>query len=441
MPFIPGSDTDREAMLRTIGRDSIDALFSDLPEEVLAAFRPTGLPGASEMEVSHAVQSLARETVDAASVTSFLGGGLYDHHVPSAVRHMLSRSEFATAYTPYQPEVSQGTLTAIFEFQTMVCELTGMEIANASMYDGASALAEAALMAERIRSNGRVLVSDSVFPHLRRVVETYCWAAGIEVESVPRAADGRLDRDALSEGVSAVIVQSPNAFGVLEDFRGLREILGDALMIVSCHPLSLAIVEPPGSFGADIVVGEGQPLGLPPSYGGPLLGLFATRSGYLRQLPGRIISRTEDVDGNTGYTMAVQTREQHIRRERATSNICTNAALCALAATIHMAAHGAQGLRRLAEINYQRAHYAAREMAALPGVELVFDAPFFNEFTVRVPADPESVWATLRERGILIDPPAQLQQLGLRNALRFAVTERRTQDDMDRLVAILEEAL
>ncbi|UCF10281.1 MAG: aminomethyl-transferring glycine dehydrogenase subunit GcvPA [Candidatus Bipolaricaulota bacterium] len=441
MPYVSASDADRAAMLDAVGRASVDELFSDIPEEILDRFRPTGLAGASEMEVTAAIHALARETVDPDAVVSFHGGGLYDHHIPSVVKHMVSRSEFATAYTPYQPELSQGTLTAMFEYQTMVCELTGMEIANASMYDGASALAEAVLMAERIVGNGHVLVSAALFPYMRRVVDTYCWASGLAVDPLPWTSDGRIDRSALSSDVSGVVIQSPNAFGVLEDLAGIKDAIGEALLIVSCHPLSLAIVEPPGSFAADIVVGEGQSLGLPPSYGGPLLGLFATRRAYLRQLPGRIASRTVDVDGNIGYTMAAQTREQHIRRERATSNLCTNAALCALAATVFLAAHGERGLRDLARVNYDNAHFAAQELTSLPGVELVFPSPFFNEFTVRVPSDPERIRARLRADGIALDPTDDMRRLGLENALRVAVTERRSSSDVERLVRALREAL
>jgi len=350
---------------------------------------------------------------------------------------VLLRSEFYTAYTPYQPEVSQGTLTAMFEFQTLVCELTGMDVANASLYDGATALAEAMLMAERVRSRGRVAVARSLFANVRRVLDTYCWASGIEVVELPRLPSGRCDLSDVPDDVSAVVLQSPNAFGVIESLEGVKERIGDALLIVSVHPISLGVLAPPGEFGADVVVGEGQPLGLPMSFGGPLLGLLATRKEHLRQMPGRLSGRTVDAAGKTGYTMAAQTREQHIRRERATSNICTNSALCALAATVYLASVGADGLRRVAELNVEKAHYLADRIAAIEGFGLPFSGPFFNEFVVRVPGDADGLRRALLDAGYLVEPPELLRAHGVENGLRIAVTERRTREQLDRFAEAL----
>ncbi len=439
MRYIPNTDADQHAMLAEIGVKSVDDLFADIPQEVKDHYRPLGLPGRSEMEVRDEIEGLSLLNSDPHEIVSFLGGGVYDHYIPSVVNHVLSRSEFYTAYTPYQPEVSQGTLTAMFEFQTMVCELFGMEVANASMYDGATALAEAVLMAERIVGRGRIGVARSLFPHYRRVIDTYTWAAGIEVTEIPYLPDGRIDRDAIPSGLSGLVVQSPNAFGVIEDLSGLKDKLGDALLIVSTNPIAMGIIAPPGKFGADIVTGEGQPLGIPVSFGGPGLGLFATRQKYLRKMPGRIVGRTVDAAGNVGYTITVQTREQHIRRARATSNICTNAQLCALAATVYLASLGAEGLKELALLNVEKAHYLAARIQAIPGYELAFTGPFFNEFVVNVPRDPQKIREALARDGMAVADPHIIAALGAKDALSFACTEKRTRAQLDRLAVRLEE--
>jgi len=424
-------------MLAAIGVDSLDELFTDIPEDVRARFETLGLDALSELEIADHMGALASRN-DAASMTTFAGGGIYDHFVPSVVWNLVSRSEFVTAYTPYQPEISQGTLTAMFEFQTLITELTGMEVANASLYDGGTALAEAALMAERIRKRGRIAVAQTIYPHLRRVLDTYTWGAGLQLVEVPFDGDSaRIDLETVPEDVSALILQSPNAFGVIESLEGIKDRLGETLLIVSSYPISLGLLEPPGSFDADIVVGEGQSLGLPMGFGGPLLGLFATRKAYLRQLPGRISGRTVDADGATGYVMAAQTREQHIRRSRATSNICTNSALCALAATVYLATVGADGLRRVAELCASKAHALARRIIALEGFELAFDGPFFNEFVLRSAEEPNALRARLEAAGLLVDASTDLEQLGVERGLRIAVTERRTDEEIDRLVEVL----
>lgn len=436
MRYLPHSAADRREMLASIGLASIDELFADIPRAVGESFRPLGLPSKSEQEVASQLADLAAQNT-AIERVCFAGGGIYDHYVPSLVDHVVSRSEFYTAYTPYQPEASQGTLTAMFEFQTMVCELTGMDVANASLYDGATALAEGVLMAERVRPRGRVAVARSLFANVRRVLDTYCWASEIEVVEFPHLSSGECDLSGVPDDVSAVVLQSPNAFGVIESLSGVKEQIGDALLIVSIHPISLGVLAPPGEFGADVVVGEGQPLGLPMSFGGPLLGLFATRDEYLRQMPGRVSGRTVDADGNFGYTMAAQTREQHIRRERATSNICTNSALCALAATVYLATVGADGLRRVAELSAEKAHYLADRIAAIDGFELVFSGPFFNEFVVRVPGDASDLHRRLLDAGYLVESPQGLAAQGLSDAIRIAVTEKRSRAELDRFAMVL----
>ncbi|HHE51631.1 MAG TPA: aminomethyl-transferring glycine dehydrogenase subunit GcvPA, partial [Candidatus Acetothermia bacterium] len=290
MRYIPNTDEDRREILAAIGRSSISELFDDIPRNVKALFQPLGQAGKSEMEVRTELEALSREN-KAGEAVSYLGAGIYDHYIPSVVSHITSRSEFYTAYTPYQPEISQGTLTAMFEFQTLVCELTGMEIANSSMYDGGTALAEAAMMAARVTGKRRLAVSGALFSHSRRVLDTYCWASGIEVVEIP-ARDGRCDFTQVPSDVGGVIVQSPNAFGVIEDLSGVKGDIGDALLIVAVNPVSLGILTPPGELGADIVTAEGQPFGLAATFGGPLLGMFATRKAYLRQMPGRLVGQT-----------------------------------------------------------------------------------------------------------------------------------------------------
>ena len=439
MRYIANTDTDRQQMLATIGLESLEHLFSDIPQRVKDRFEPHGFAAKTEMEVARALDEFVRSNNDWQASVSFLGGGIYDHYIPSVVSHLTSRSEFYTAYTPYQPEVSQGTLTTMFEFQTLVCELTAMDVANASMYDGATALAEGVLMAERIVGNNRVAVAKPLFSQFRRVVDTYCWAAGIDVIELPVTAEGRCDTANIPDDLSSLVIQSPNAFGVIEELDGLKDALGKALLIVVTNPISLGLLAPPGQFGADIVVAEGQPLGITPSFGGPLLGLFATRKQHLRQMPGRIAGQTVDTAGKIGYTMAAQTREQHIRRERATSNICTNSALCALAATVYLASLGASGLKEVARLNLEKAHYLAQQITSLPGYRLAFQSPFFNEFTIQIPTDPQQLRATLQEEGFLVDDPIQLANLGMAGALRFAVTEKRIREDLDRLVKRLGE--
>ncbi|MCL6642873.1 MAG: aminomethyl-transferring glycine dehydrogenase subunit GcvPA [Candidatus Bipolaricaulota bacterium] len=432
--FIPNTPEDQRKMLAEIGLNDIEQLFADIPPEVLRKFKPLGLAPLSEPEVKQLLTALAQ----AEPYVSFLGGGIYDHYIPSIIPHLIARGEFLTCYTPYQAELSQGTLTWMFEFQTMVCELTAMEVANSSMYDGGSALAEAMLMAKNVTGKTRFLVAQSLNPHYRACLETYAWGAGLEIQDVPFTEDGRLDRTALqTENLAGLIVQNPNFFGVIEDLSGLKDLIKDAFLIVSVNPISLGILAPPGVCGADIVVGEGQPLGIPQSFGGPLLGLFATRMSYVRKMPGRMAGRTVDADGKTGYVMALQTREQHIRREKATSNICTNQALMALCATIYLATLGRRGLRKLAELNLQKAHYLAEKIAKLPGFALRFSGPFFNEFVVQTRKKPARVLKALRDEGFLGGLDLAPYELLDGNNLLIAVTEKRTREEMDRFVTRL----
>jgi glycine dehydrogenase subunit 1 len=439
MEFIPNTPEDIAEMLAAIGASSIEELFADIPREVLEKYEPLGLEPLSEPEVARELQKIAAENIS--EYISFLGGGAYDHFIPAVVGHLISRSEFYSSYTPYQPEVSQGTLTSMFEFQTMVCELTGMEVANSSMYDGATALAEALFMASRVTGRRKFLLARGINPHYCQVARTYAWTADLELVELPYDEHGQLDREALrqelSPEVGGLLIQSPNFFGVIEDLNGLKGLLGEAFLIVSANPISLGILRPPGEAGADIVVGEGQVLGNPQNFGGPLLGLFATKQKYLRRMPGRVSGQTVDLEGKIGYVMAFQTREQHIRRGRATSNICTNEALCGLAATVWLTTLGKEGIRELAELNLNKAHYLAERIAALKGYRIKFDGPFFNEFVVETERGPGETLKKLRAQGILggID----LSSYGLEDSLLIAVTEKRTREELDLFVERLKE--
>jgi len=441
--FIPHTRDDQRRMLSAIGLKHIEDLFSDIPRDILDRYEPLGIDPLSELDAKQHLNELANLNVDPTRTVSFLGGGVYDHHIPSVAAHLIQRSEFFTSYTPYQAEASQGTLTWMFEFQSLVCELTGLDVANGSMYDGSSALAEAMLMAHNLTRNHRFLVPQNIHPHTRQIIDTYAWAADLEIVDIPMMDDGRLDRSAVEaqasdDDLGGLLIQSPNFFGVIEDLRELKGMIGEAKLCVSAHPLSLGILKAPGHLGTDIVVGEGQVFGNPPSFGGPLLGLFACRHDYIRKLPGRISGRTEDADGKVGYIMTLQTREQHIRRAKATSNICTNEALCALAGTITLAALGKQGFRKLAELNVQKAHYLAREIAQLDGFELAFDAPFFNEFAVRTPKAADQTLERVQEHGYL--GGVDLTPYGHENTLLIAVTEKRTRAQLDGFIDALKEA-
>jgi glycine dehydrogenase subunit 1 len=418
-------------MLRTIGVDSIDGLFADIPE----AHRNPELklpPPLSELELRRELTSLAEINLPTSSHACFLGAGAYHHFIPSVVQSVISRGEYLTSYTPYQAEASQGTLQTTYEFQSLVCQLLGMEVANAGMYDGATSLAEAALMACRLTRRDRIAVLDTVSPTYREVLRTYTEAQGIQV-SVVSPKDRTLD-----ENTAALLVQHPNFYGYLEDLSHLGQAAHDAgaLFVVSTDPIAAGMFPPPSEYGADIVTAEGQPLGVPLSFGGPYVGLFTTRMEYLRQMPGRIVGRTQDDRGRTGYVLTLQAREQHIRRERATSNICTSQALVALAATVYLACMGPRGLRHVAELCYHKAHYTASSIARIPGYSLPIEGTFFQEFVVRCPVSPAEINKHLLEKGMIggLDVSETMP-----NGLLLCVTEMNTRQEIDTLVAALGE--
>jgi glycine dehydrogenase subunit 1 len=439
--YIANTDADRRAMLERIGVASIDDLFADIPAEIRQRAALHLPPDLTEMEVRAEALRLSGQNVHVHTAPYFLGGGSYDHYIPSAVPFIVSRSEFFTAYTPYQAEASQGTLQVIYEFQTMVCQLTGMEMANASLYDGASALAEAVIMAWAIQKRPRLLLPRTLHPHYRQVVATYTQGLPLELVDVPYA-EGATDLEALRSALdhsSAVVVQHPNFFGCLEDVDALSQLAHErgALLISVFDPISLGILKPPGAYDADIAVAEGQPLGLPPSFGGPYLGLFACKKQFARQAPGRIVGATHDDKGRRGFVLTLQTREQHIRREKATSNICTNQGLMALAATVYLSLMGKHGLRRVAELCLQKAHYTAQEIGRLGNWEMAFKSPFFKEFVVRCPEAPVKVNEKLRQRGIIGGLPLGKYYPELSDAMLLCVTEKRTKAEIDKLVEVL----
>lgn len=444
MDFIPNTESDRGEMLGDIGVSSIQELFSDIPEELKVGEGLLDEEGETELELKENLSNIADRNEKPGDRLTLIGAGLYDHFIPSVVSHVTGRSEFYSAYTPYQAEISQGTLTWMFEFQTEIAELTGMEIANASMYDGGSAAAEAVLMAQEYLNKDKVIVAETLNPRYRAVIETYLPLEEKQVIELG-SKDGRIDKDELADiltkedSVAGLVVQSPNYLGIVEDLRGVKEALEESFLIVSANPISLGLLEPPGHFGADVVVGEGQPLGNPVNYGGPLLGLFATRKDYLRYLPGRVSGKTVDQEGNDGYVMALQTREQHIKRERATSNICTNQALNALAATVYLASLGPSGLKSLARINWDKAHYLAEKLQELPEVKLRWDQPFFNEFVVEVSGDSRKLWKKMSEQGVDLLHPDQLKQAGWGDSFLIAVTEKVKKGEMDDFVGLIKK--
>ena len=440
MTYTPNTAEDRAAMLARIGVPSIDELFRDVPNQVDGLDLP---PALSEMETVRLMRELAAQNADLTRYACFVGAGAYRHYIPSTVAHVIGRSEFYTAYTPYQPEVSQGTLQTIYEYQSLITELTGMDAANASMYEGASAVGEAVIMATAITKRRKSVLATTLHPHYREVARTYAEGPDLRIVEVGPELSGRFDgrmplervRAALDEDTAALIVQQPNFLGSVEDLRGLADAAHavGALLIVAVNPIALGLLESPGEAGADIVVGEGQPLGIPLAYGGPWLGIFAAREQYVRQMPGRIVGMTTDLDGRRGFVLTLQTREQHIRRERATSNICTNVALCALASTVYMSTVGKAGLRQVAELSLQKAHYAAERIGALPGYEIANTAPFFDEFVVRTPVPVERVKAHLAGRNILPGFALSSAYPEL-NALLICCTENNTREEIDRLV-------
>jgi glycine cleavage system P protein (glycine dehydrogenase) subunit 1 len=444
--YIANTPADQRQMLRVTGASSIEDLLVKIPAKARLS-RPLALPPAlAETDLIRHLRGLAAQNADADRFACFQGAGSYDHYVPSPINHLISRGEFFTAYTPYQPEASQGTLRTIYEYQTMIAELTGMDVANASIYDGASSLAEAALMAHSITERTEIVLARGVNPLYRRVVATYCNGPGIRLRDVP-AADGVLDAEAVKglvgKKTAALVIQSPNFYGCLEDVAAAAEIAhaAGALLIVVADPVNLGVLEAPGRLGADIVVGEGQGLGVPMSFGGPNLGVFAARQSLVRRMPGRLVGATVDKDGKRGFVLTLQTREQHIRRAKATSNICTNVALCALMATIYVATLGKAGLRRVGELSTAKAHYAAEQLTKTPGVTLRFAQPFFKEFTLRLPKSPATIVGKLAKKRILPGVPLKSYDKALGDCLLVAVTEQRTREEIDAYAAALAEAV
>jgi glycine dehydrogenase subunit 1 len=445
MRYLPLTASDRAEMLSVVGADTIDALFNDVPEAARLT-GPVDLPRAmGEIEVERLISRMAARNVAAGSVPFFIGGGVYRHHVPAAVDHLIQRGEFLTSYTPYQPEISQGTLQYLFEFQTQVALLTGMEVANASLYDGATACAEAVMMANRVTSRRKAVLSGGLHPHYREVCQTYARFVGFEV-SPEEPLGGKDVARLVDRDTSCLVVQNPDFFGEIRDYSGLAQTCHDAgalLVVIVTEILSLGAVRPPGEMGADIVAAEGQSFGNALNFGGPHVGLFATRDRFVRQMPGRLVGQTVDADGRRGWVLTLSTREQHIRRERATSNICTNAGLCALAFTIHLALLGETGLTRLARLNHAAAVALAERLEQVPGVRLVNRA-FFNEFALRLPGPAADIVEVLAGRGVLAGIPVSRFYPGneaVANILLVTATEMTTGEDVNRFEAGLREVL
>jgi glycine dehydrogenase subunit 1 len=446
MRYISNTPAQQREMLAQIGVGSIEDLLSRIPTKARLS-RPLNVPAAmAETDLVRHLRALSALNANADDYACFLGAGSYDHSVPSPINHLISRGEFFTAYTPYQPEASQGTLRSIFEYQSMMAELTGMDVANASLYDGASSVAEAALMAHAVTERNVIVLSKGLNPLYRQVVETYCEGPGIRLKSAP-IGDGATDLDALRKAVSgqtaAVVIQHPNFFGCLEDVKAAADIAHaqGALLVVVADPVNLGLLTPPGALGADLVVGEGQGLGVPMSFGGPNLGVFAAKQELVRRMPGRLVGATVDLDGQRGFVLTLQTREQHIRREKATSNICTNVALCALMATIYVSIMGKVGIRKVGELSTAKAHYAAETFAKIPGVRLRFTAPFFKEFTLELPKSPERVAKRLMKEKILAGVPLKAFDRAQKDCLLVAVTEKRTRGEIDAYAAALAAAV
>ena len=438
--YIPNTELDQTEMLRTIGVDSVDDLFLDIPGEYRNPI--LGLPEPlSELEIQRELSEFAARNRPLASGPSFLGAGSYHHFIPSVVKALMTRGEFLTAYTPYQPEVSQGTLQVIYEFQTLIANLFDMEVANAGMYDGATSLAEGVLMACRVTQRDRVVVLDTISPDYLAVIKTYCQAQGIQLSL---SSTEKLE---VNGETACLVAQYPNFYGNLEDVSSFSDLAhhNGALLVVSADPMALGMFKPPGSYDADIVTGEGQPLGIPTSFGGPYLGLFTTKQQYIRQMPSRLVGRTLDDQGRTGFVLTLQTREQHIRRERATSNICTNEALYALASTVYLSAMGKNGLRQISELCYHKAHYAASKIAELPGYKIPVSGTFFQEFVVECPVSPRDINQRLLKDNILggLDLTPELNEdkgnQQFTEAMLFCITEMNSRDDIDSLVSVLGE--
>ena len=445
MRYLPLSPTDRSAMLGVIGAATIDDLFVDVPHAARRS-QPVDLPfHQGELEVERALSAMAGRNRTAGQGPFFCGAGAYRHHVPATVDHIIQRSEFLTSYTPYQPEIAQGTLQYLFEFQTQVAALTGMDVANASMYDGSTATAEAVMMAARVTRRGKAVLSGGVHPHYARTAETLAKVAGVQVQRLDAAIDAEAAvLEAIDDDTACVVVQSPNLFGTVTDVTAIAaaaQAKGALLIVVVTEVVSLGLLKSPGEMGADIVVAEGQSIGNALNFGGPFVGLFAAREKYVRQMPGRLCGETVDADGRRGFVLTLSTREQHIRRDKATSNICTNSGLCALAFTIHMSLLGEVGLRKLAAINHAKARDLRDGLMTVPRVEILTER-FFNEFAIRVPTDAAALVETLAGQGLLAGVPVSRlsPKGGMDDLLLVCATETTTSSDIAALVAALKGA-
>ncbi len=446
MHYIPNTEENRKEMLKSIGVKDFEELLSPIPKE--ARFKgDLDLPQSmSEFEVSRHLQELADENDHAGTHTCFLGGGAYDHFIPAAVGHIISRSEFYTSYTPYQAEVSQGNLQAIYEYQTMIAELTGMDAANASMYDGGSALAEAALLSNNVTRRKEILISKTVHPFYRQVVATYCHRSGITLKTIEEK-EGVIDIEALEKQIgdqtAGVLIQHPNFYGILEDVETIERITHDAgaLLTMSVDPISLGILKPPGDYNADIATGEGQALGNALNFGGPYLGIFAVKQKLIRKMPGRIAGLTHDVNGQRGFVLTLQTREQHIRRDKATSSICTNQQLCALAATVYLSLMGKKGMPAVANLCLQKAHYLTNKLEKLEGVTRYSNKSFFKEFAIKCPVPPKKIIDAMEKEKIFAGVDLGRFDYGIEDGLLIAVTEKRTKAEMDRYVEVFSKVI
>ncbi|MDO9530070.1 MAG: aminomethyl-transferring glycine dehydrogenase subunit GcvPA [Syntrophales bacterium] len=438
MRYLPHTSEDITSMLEEVGVDGLDGLFSTIPEDCRHRDDLNLPEPLTEWELNDRMGALSDSMAVSPEYKMFIGAGSYQHYIPASVSSLLGRSEFVTSYTPYQPEISQGTLQAIYEYQTLTTRLLGMEVANASIYDGASALAEALLMALRITKKRKVAISSLIHPLYRRVVQTYCEPSGYEIAELPYLDDGRTDLSKLAgmNDLGAVAVQSPNFFGCIENLKEISEMVHEksALLVASfTEPLAYGLFKNPGSQGADIACGEGQSLGIPQSFGGPVLGMFASKMKYVRSMPGRLVGKTTDMDGKRGFVLTLSTREQHIRREKATSNICTNNSLCALAAAMYMASMGGTGMRELAMLNYDKSEYLKSELKKA-GFKINFESPTFNEFVVEFPAGFKNTYERLLEKKIVAGLPLAPYYPELSSHYLLCVTETRTRQDIDALV-------
>ena len=445
MPYISNTEKNRKEMLDAIGVNTFEELLKEIPEEFLFKDRLGLGKGQSELEVTKSVRKIAGSNKNTSDCTSYLGAGSYDHYIPAVVPYLISRPEFQTAYTPYQAEISQGTLQSIYEYQSLICSLTGMDVSNASMYDGASSMAEAAILACRHTRKNRIVVVSTVNPGWTDVVRTF--VSSLEYEVVTADIDtGAVEKgileDFIDDKTACVIVQNPNFFGNIEDYTGLADTVHSkkALFIVAVDPISIGILKKPSEYGADIVVAEGQPLGLPQSFGGPYLGIFATTKQLMRKIPGRVVGVTKDIDGKRGFVLTMQTREQHIRRDKATSNICSNQALCALASGVYLNTMGEQGLREVAENCYSRSRYLASKITELDGFEMRYKKPFFKEFVLRTDYPVDKILSGMMGQGIFAG--IALEKFGMAvDEFIVAVTEKRSKEEMDNYVSSLKKVV